>query len=490
MYFGNYGTGNIPRILASKTTTWTSQGSNIWKSDITFTDPDDLAVYSRTSTSEHSTSGGGSTDYQGSEIYFELINGTKQWGHYRSSAGLLTGEYQWAWVLSSGVDGYMYIYCASPNNPNSIYTAVEIPQRQHIVDLAYKNYIQINGLALLYSGMDCISYSSTNGSFGTSNTNLIVEYCEIAYVSTKGSGYGYGIEAPYSNSIFRHNEFHDCGRRAISFHLAHTNGTFLTNILIEDNNFHDGWHTTGPDFNVGTQGGSSTSSLNGVIIRRNLFYDDPNYVVQSAYGWDWSEHMFFQNYNTIGNTQLQNFYIYSNVFVSPKANSLNIEAGVNINVIHNTFYNHNTQGTARAHLWVDYMATSIIARNNIYYSNVTDDDGGNEMFLNASRPKTVINSNYNLFWRTSATGRIIEKEGTPYNRTQIASVRSAQGWEIYSPIPANPNFVNPSINDFNVMVGSAAIGAGTPITVNTNFDGLDYEGNSYLNPPTIGAFQY
>ena len=475
MYFGNYGIGNLPRILASKTTTWTNQSGNIWKSDITFINPDSLAYYTRSTTNEHSSSGG-STDYEGSEIYFELSGGTKEWGHYRPNTTSLTGIYQWCWTSN-----YMYIYCTG--NPNLLYTAVEIPQRKHIIDLNYKNYIQISGLALLYSGMDCISYSATNGSFG-SNTGLIVEYCEIAYVSTKGSGYGYGIEAPYSTSIFRHNEFHDCGRRAISFHLADSSGIAVTNVLIEDNYFHDGWHTTGPDFNVG----NGTASLNGVIVRRNKFYD-PTTAIQDPYGWDWSEHMFFQNYNYSSSpSQLQNFYIYSNIFISPKGNSLNIESGKNINVWNNTFYNHNDNNTGRAHVWIDTQIISVNIKNNIFYTIKSNDAGGGELFLRNGANLGGITSNGNLYYRINTSTRIVEDEGTMYHMNDIALIRSNLGYELNSPTPSNPNFVN-APTDFNVPFGSPAIAAGIQI-VDINFDGLDYDGNAYANPPTIGAFEY
>ena len=38
--FTTYGTGTNPRILGSRAgTTWSDQGGNVWKSDITFTNP-------------------------------------------------------------------------------------------------------------------------------------------------------------------------------------------------------------------------------------------------------------------------------------------------------------------------------------------------------------------------------------------------------------------------------------------------------------------
>ena len=43
LYFGSYGSGSNPQILGSKgATTWTNQGGNVWKSDVTFTNPRSL----------------------------------------------------------------------------------------------------------------------------------------------------------------------------------------------------------------------------------------------------------------------------------------------------------------------------------------------------------------------------------------------------------------------------------------------------------------
>ena len=472
--YGAYGTGNRPRIIGSKTTTWTAQGSNIWKSDITFTNPDLLNEYSgRTVGVEHSPVSG-STDYQGCEIFFELLDGSKLWGIYRGTLVTLTANYQWAWITN-----YMYIYYAG--NPNTDLVSVEIPQRSHIINLNQKNYITIDGLGLFYSGRDCITMDSSGNSYN--GTGLLVNNCEIGYVSTKGSGAGYGVEAWYSNAIFRNNEFHDCGRRAISYHVAYESGFTVSNVLIEKNYFHDGWHTTGPDFNVG----SGTAGINGVIIRRNRFYDT-NTAVTAA--WEWSEHMFLQNYSySTTPTLLQNFYIYSNIFISPKANSINAEAGTNINIFHNTFVNHNLGTQARAHLWIDADVSSIISKNNIFYSNATSDAGGCEVFVLASVASSKLVSNYNLYWRTSATGRVWEKEGTQYNRTQIAAVRSAQLWDINSPTPADPLFV--STTDYHIQTTSPAKGYGLAMTVDSNFDGLDYDGVAFnTSTPSIGAFEY
>jgi len=73
VYFGRYGTGSNPKILGSKcSTTWTSQGGNIWKSDITFINPRSLYP-----------------NY--ADIIYINKDGSRRFGTYKSGTTGLTG---------------------------------------------------------------------------------------------------------------------------------------------------------------------------------------------------------------------------------------------------------------------------------------------------------------------------------------------------------------------------------------------------------------
>ncbi len=441
MYFGGYGTGNNPKMLGSSVSaSWTDQGGNVWKSSSTFTNPANVGDF-------------------GTEIFFENNDGTVSWG---VNSTTLSNIYNWYWSGS-----YIYIY--STQNPATAFKSVEIPQRASIINLNDKNYLHFNGIDLFYCGMSAITYKTYPM---IKLTGLIVEYAKIAYVSTKNSEAGYGIDATYCDMIVRHCEIHDCGRRSISHHLY---GNYTaTNILIEDNYFHDGWHTTGPDFSVGASG--TTGSIDGVIVRRNKFYDPPNSTA-------FSEHIFIQNYLYSSlQSQVKNLYIYSNIFISPSANAINMEGSQSVFIYNNVFYNHNVSGKS-AHVWCDNNNAAIKVKNNIFYSTTTNDIGGTELFMRSGQSIANVDADFNLYYRVNNTVRIIDKEGTgSFNMTQIAQVRTQLGLEKNSPTPANPNFV--STSDFHVQSGSPAIGKGLAIDVVVT----DFEGRPFNNPPNIGCY--
>jgi hypothetical protein len=469
MTFGSYGTGNTPRILASEVSAaWTNTSGNIWKTTTTFNNPDLL--------NEYSSRPGSGTDIGGCGIYFENTDGSKSCGNYKSSTGSFASEYDWTWSGS-----YIYVYATS--NPSVRYTSVEIPQRSHIINLNLKNYIDINGINLFYSGRDCISYDD-NGSTMAAQTGLIIENCEIGYVSEKGSGAGYGTEAIYSSMIVRGCNIHDCGRRPLSFHLYGT--PTVSNVLIENNYFHDGYHTTGPDISVGNSGGGTYTNF---TIRRNKFYDPPGTSTFHPYG---SNLMFMQRENS--NASIGNFYIYSNIFMYPQQAAIELEYTNNpIYIFNNTFYGHNTTQTGDVvHIWVDGSNggnSSVKVKNNIFYTSLSYDTGGagGELFVVSGQPTANIDANYNLYYRTSNSLRIIEVEATSakYYMNTLASCTSTYGWEANSPSPADPKFVTNG-TDFHLQASSPAIGKGlydSNVTV-------DYDGNARSNPPSIGAYEY
>ena len=317
----------ISRILGSEqATTWTEtvSGSHIWQSDSTFTDPYSVGTY-------------------GAEIFFENTDGSVSWGVHKSGTTSLVAEYDWTWNANN-------IYVYSITNPNSEYTSVEMPQRQFIINLNDKDYLHIDGIDLFYVGESAITYKTYPM---PAQVGLIIENLEIGYVSVKNSEAGYGIDAGgYSNMTVRHCDIHDTGRRGISFHIYGGGGSYpkytIENVLIEDNYFHNGYHTTGVDFSVG-ESGYRTASFDGVIVRRNLFYDPPTSTGNA-------EQVFIQNYRYADlGASINNLYIYSNIFISPPhLNSIKTEGAQSVYIYNNVFYNHNPSGSiseiGRAHV--------------------------------------------------------------------------------------------------------------------------------------------
>jgi hypothetical protein len=453
LYIGSYGKGPNPKILGSEQAVkWTRLEGNLWSSEGSFSDPYSAGKY-------------------GSEIFFENNDSTVSWGVHKTSTADCTAEYDWAFA-----SGKLVIYCTA--DPSTKYKAVEAPQRRNAINLNDKNYLHINGIDLFYVGEAAISYKSKPQ---RQQKGLVIENSEIGYISVKDSELGYGIDAAYSDMIVRGCEIHNCGRRGISFHIY--GSINLSNVLIENNYFHDGYHTTGPDFSVGSKS-YYLSHINGVIIRRNLFYDPPASKANT-------NHIFIQNYHYAElDATISNIFIYSNIFISPSEASVQMEGSQSVFIYNNTFYNHNSSRSETiSHVWIDKNNTQVEVKNNIFYSSLKSDDNGSgvELFLRQGQDPSKVVADYNLYYRINNNLRIIEKEyaGTWY-MNGIASIRSETGWEKHSPPPGDPLFTDPSRNDFTLKEGSPAIGKGVNLNIPFDFYGKSFNAVN----PSIGACEF
>jgi uncharacterized repeat protein (TIGR02059 family) len=447
--YASYGSGSDPVIFGSKISTgWTKSSGNIWISASTFTNP--------------------RADFL-CEVFFIGLDNSVTWGVYKSGTAALTSEHDWTW---SGNNIYVY----SATDPGSKYARVEIPQRQTCIDLNNREFITIHGIDLFFGIYEGITYDWKYPQLDLKG--LLIENCEIAYIGgnilDSGNENGFGIDVAYSDMILRSCDIHNCGRRSLSLHV-YGSGFTVKNVLIEQNYFHDGYHTTGVDISVGS--GSYTASFDGLIIRRNQFYDSPTSSVTS-------EDIFIQNYNYSSlSTTVNNVYIYSNIFRSPSHSSIMMEGTQSVFIYNNTFYNHNTTKSGNiAHLWIDANNSSVKVKNNIFYTNLANDNNFNGLELLSLTDYKKVDADYNLYYRINNNLRIINYNGSGFTSSQIATVRSSYGWETHSPVPANPMFI--SAADYHVQTGSPAIASGLAIAAVVT----DYDGNTFTNPPNIGCY--
>ena len=391
------------------------------------------------------------------------------WGEYGPDIKSLTGEFNWTWD-----SGYIYIF--SDMDPGARYRSVEIPQRNTCIDLNDKNYLHFNGISVFFAVETGYSYHSYPM---RPQSGLIIENAEAAYFNRKNGEIGYGIDASYSDMIIRNCEIHNCGRRGISFHVY---GSFkASDILIENNYFHDGFHTTGPDFSVGSSS-SFVSFFDNVIIRKNLFYDPPTSLATS-------QQIFLQDYNQGTSTSIRNVFIYSNIFKSPPSSAIMAEGITSLFIYNNTFYNHNiTKNGNTMHIWLDRGNHLVDVKNNIFYTTLINDNNSNgvEIFLGSGQNYKSVRSDYNLFYRIDGNLRIIEREGVDtYAMSNFDLLKSALGWEMHSRMNSDPMFNNPANNDFTLTADSPAIGSGVSLGLP-----VDYIGNVYQTAnPSIGALE-
>ncbi len=457
LVFMNYGLGPKPKILGSKQSSgFADCGGNVWKSSTVTSNP--RSGYQAGAVS--------------AEIHFVGNDHSVKWGSFKADTASLTAEYNWTWLAN-----YVYVYAAT--DPDDRYDTIEVPQRQECVDLNNKQYIEINGLELAYAAYEGITYDWNLAM--VDRKGLHIENCKIGYIGgdLAGTGAGFGIDAMYDSTIIRNNEIFETGRRGLGFHL-YGSGFTVDNILIEQNYFHDGYHTTGVDISVGS--GSYTGNVDSVVIRRNLF-DDPPTATETCH------QMFVQNYDTAGGgATVNSVYVYSNIFKTAKTDAIMLEGAESVYIYNNTFYNHNTVKTSNtSHIWVDKACDLVEIKNNIFYTTLPSSTGyiGMELYEGAGQAYANIDADYNLYYRTADGLRVIVVSGTSYYRTVASfdAMRTATGWEANSPYPADPLFN--SVTDYHLQNGSPAINAGLTIPCVD----VDYAGTARTGVYEIGAYQ-
>lgn len=444
--FTCYGTGNAPKILGSEeVTAWTYDAGNVWYSDNTISDPYDLRF-----------DGG---------IYFKETDGDLSWGRVKkSSKGALAAEYDWIWISN-----HIYIY--SPTDPNTRYSGAEITQRISCININNKENITFDGLDIAYGGTTGIAgnlpFSELSG--------LIVKNCHIHHIGVKNSEAGFGLSIWYSNMIIKNNIIHDIGRRPISLNL-YTENISPHNVIIEGNTFYDGYHTSGID--IATE---DTGSWDSIIIRNNLFYQNTNPIdlVENME----SNGMYIAEQTGIPGT-LTNIYIYNNIFKYASNFAILFENVSSAYIYNNTFYAVNANATVLNRGMIGISgAGSYTIKNNIFYNGITYATNNNFRSLSVSPTAGTVTSDYNLFYNTDPLQTLVTWRGTSYTPSQWASYRSETGQDSHSPTPIDPLLVSSS--DYHLKAGSHAIGTGVNVGLKT-----DYDGNTFNNPPSIGASEY
>lgn len=449
--YGAYGSGERPEILGSVLATgWTNVSGNIWAAEANI-EQDPWGI-----------------GYDGPEIFFEENKQSVSWGihqSYTADFSNLMNEYHWTWNNNT-----IYIY--SPTNPASRYDEVEIPQLSNGIYLMDHNYISFDNLTIKYYG-DAGIYDqyATIELYGLRVTN-----CEISHIGRKNGGAAYGLSVHHSDSYYAYNEIHNCGRRGISITLYDTDPITQSNVIIEHNYFHHGWHTTSLDGSI-----TGGHTLRDIIFRNNLVEGDPEIEIGGVNSS--SNHVFMSHQSSSGGT-VQNVYFYNNVFTWAHGSSIKIGSLDSVYIYNNTFYNFNlTQDNWQAHAFCG-SSTNITIMNNIFYNNAED----NRFAAIECHNSTVdeLSVNYNLYYNTDSTRRMFWIDGgTSYDMEQWGAYRAATGKDANSPAPADPRFINPSSN-YGLGEGSPAIGRGVLI----DWIYKDYYGSAVNNPADIGAIRY
>jgi hypothetical protein len=481
MVYGCYGnSGNKPRIFGSNTTTWTAEGhTNIWKSDVTtFLDP--WHVHE--------------TEY--CEIFFISLTDVNLWGQekstYTADFANLTAEYDWTWNAST-------VYVWSTTDPDAAYTSVEIPQRDNCIYIGTHDYIKIDSLDMRFTGCAVEADEHSNGRIG-----FTLSYCKISHIGSSyhvtGSdlpGNGYGTSIMRSDEYFIHNDISECGRRNISSHLYADTYTTLTNWVFEYNYLHGGHHGTGvsPRLNIGTG-----DKIDGVIIRNNKFYEPPDIVPGN------NKSNFCSLEATATGTEISNVEIYDNLFMNCTLWDIGLTGNiVNVDIYNNTFFKKNintSSSTNQITISLEYKnigsPSNVKIKNNIFYTTnpYTGHHYQQAVNFNYAAPSSCVSEmDYNLFYYSDVQISVItfEQTGTYYRtggtgKKMYPDLYADLGWQEHSPTNylLSPDFVSLiDVANLNLQVTSPAKYTGI-----TTLSAIDYAGNAWHSPPSIGAYEY
>jgi hypothetical protein len=478
-YYGRYGTGDNPKILGStKAITWTETAtSNIWQSATAVASP----------RSGHP-----------SQIFF-IENDSTTWGNFRTySAGFtnLTTEYDWTWQTN-----VVYVY--STTDPDANYDSIEVPQR----DACIVTTSNTNGSYLTFDGID-MGYSQGRGFDAgypevAGQSDLTFRNCNIFYVGEKNGSSAYGITAFHSDFLVENCNFNDIGRRSISvnmYTLKSGNEIYLDNIVVRNNTFKRGYHSTSLD--LAAENVCVGDTVQNVYYYNNRVDDHENPWIDANGDRVGTNQYYIQQGE---GAYFNNIYCVNNVFIQSTRRNILITDGADTNYIwNNTIVGHDLAIHDSPYSNVAPNCLAIDYRNNILYSNWTNAEAGNNYgILPEYAGSSFVNRDYNLYWQVEediATNTFTGDLGGYYIISEWTGYLAENStWDNNSPVPTNPYFVDYGGFDFHLMDSSVAIGAGTPLTkIITDGEGnldtigkYDIEGNIRgLYTTSIGAYEY
>lgn len=479
--YSAYGTGLRPRILGSnRSEGWINVQGNIWRTTNELAAP-------RTRT-------GNSTTNHPSSIFFGQKDGSITWGnmeaiHLNSEGApkdicerdrdngfeLMDREYDWCWG-----DNYIYVY--APENPGTRYSYVEVPQRSSAIYMAShhaQEYIRIENLELMFA----LKYGFDGGwPMAYEKHGLEVKNCHIAYMGTKGAASAIGLQVWHSDMLIEGNDIHDCGRRNISYNVysdTRTSSLVFENVTFNNNKLHNGYHTTGIDIN-----GGYTDEFRNFTISNNMIWDNPDDNPELSPN-DFSSMGLYLN---SGAATFTNFKVYNNVLSFIKQKHISANALKNSFIVHNTFYGMNVHAGGsgyRQMILVSNEPSNLKIENNIFHGNIDDEYVLSAItFANGSESGTSVN--HNLYFQEHSQQRTVtvNSTGESYRMTDWQAYLDDTGWDLNSPAPTNPLFIN-APDDLKIQSGSQAVGAGVYYAEIAS----DIEGRTRNNPPTIGAYE-
>jgi len=473
---GSYGTGANPKIYGSTAlSNWTIDAGNRYVSATSVSSPR-------------------SNDYYGA-LFAILNDSIYHFDIEEDNVAAVDADGEWTYNAGS-----IYFYW-SGGDPDDEFDSFEIAQRGFCFSMDGDNpeeWLIFDSLTVRFSIQAGIS-SGYPGNGGVEG--MIYRHDTIGYIGIKGSGFAYGIEDYHANSLVENCFFSDCGRRAISYngYVDQDPGEAIifTNIIIRDNIFRRGYHTTALDLSVQQ---SNTDTVDGVYFYRNIIDDSD----LPPFTENWTSNQVFTQSGGV-NTRMFNMYFYANVFIYATARNILPEGGNSVYIWNNTIYGHNPNlGVGQAPFAnVSSGGTDSISYiNNILYDNI---DGLDNYGLGTWEDTPYyIARDYNLYYQDNpdaANDQAFFLYNTDsYDITDWATYRTNySAFDGNSPTPAIPQWTDKDNFDLTLTEESPCNGAGTdlpsvmitdPLGNTEDMTALDVNGVLYNNPPSLGAYEY
>jgi hypothetical protein len=476
IYFGRYGEGKNPIIVASnRAYNWTTTGTtNVWQTATSLTNTSD--------------------DYYAGRLFL-MTDDSVSWGDYKPYVNLseLVEEYDYT---VNGTTHYLY----SPTDPDTRYDSIEVTQREQCVALNFQSYLEFNGIDFKFGQRQGV-YEGYPVPRGT--TDLVFRNCYVGYIGSKGSGAAYGLATFYNNLLVENCTFSDCGRRAVSVntYTDWTGGRRIENVIVRNNVFKRGYHTTSLDL--------STMNRTGDTVLYVYFYNNiiDDHEIESIGSWGASNQLFTQA--GINTSLMSQIYIVGNLFIGSTSRSILFENSVTHYVWNNSITGFNSlKATSPYGSFAFGGADTIDMRNNIFYDNLPNNSLENNLVHGYNAGIVYFpHRDYNLYYTLYPGGdrnftSIQDLSGNHfYNTTQWAAYRTAYPlYDAHSPTPQNPDFNDYANYDFSLSSTSEAIGNGEfpgyilvtdPFGVVDTINKHDVIGNEYSTSSwDIGAYAY
>jgi hypothetical protein len=469
--FGAYGTGSMPRILGSvELTEWAHVTGNIWVSVEETDDPSRGAP--------HDGSQQGSGGWPGG-AWFEELDGSITWGHQEKVIDVpgdfseFSEEYDWGWFGN-------HVYVWSTVDPGAAYAGMHPSQRQHAIGMENNNpaeHIVVDGIEMLFTQSNGFS----GGYPAREARDLTIRNCHVGYIGIKGAASASGLAVWHSDLVIADNEIHDCGRRSVSYNVDATRNVTFSNVTIEGNHFHHGFHTAGIDI-----ANPGTDTFRGFTIRGNLFEGDPTVDLAAAPEAFNSNHVWTRNES---GGVLADFDISNNLFTDCHGTGLAITGIADARISFNTFFGVNpTLADYQAQLYFSGGVTGAVVRNNIFFNDVDPSFNPSFMCVKADLAHLPeIDMDSNLFYTTDENAFIVDIVGISgsYTAAEWQRYKAETGWDASSPVPEDPNFISPP-DDLHLSAGSPAVEHGVVVPGIV----VDLDGYPRSVPPSLGAHTF